>query len=95
MEISAKQIALVFTKLQVQERHSTHHVAGFIPDADGNLLVPVYHSHGRKGLAGPAAHQFRKSLFLSVSEFNSLVECTLSRTDYLELISSVELEGPD
>lgn len=93
MEISRKELRHIFGKLEVESTASKHHVTGFVPDELGRPLLPVYYSHGSKGLSGPPAHQFRKSLYLTPSEFADLIRCTFSRDDVLERARDVARPG--
>lgn len=85
MQLSTKQASRLFRKLQVQEKRSTHHVAGFVM-VDGKKVLPVHYSRGNKDMKGPVPHRFRKSLRLSEDEFAELRDCTLSREAYLQLL---------
>ncbi len=85
MQLTTKQAAKIFRKLEVAKKRSTHHVAGFVV-VDGKKVLPVYYSHGKKDMKGPVPHRFRKSLRLSEEEFAELRDCSLSREDYFQLL---------
>lgn len=85
MEVSAREAERIFSKLEVEPRKSTHHVAGVVV-VDGSARFPVHYSHGRKGLHGRAAQMFRKSLHLEAKEFAVLKSCTMTREEYLSLV---------
>jgi hypothetical protein len=85
MQLTTKQAGRIFRKLEVTEKRSTHHVAGFVT-VDGKKVLPVHYSHGNKDMKGPVPHRFRKSLRLSESEFAELRDCTLSRDGYIALL---------
>jgi hypothetical protein len=87
MDIANKDLNKTFSKLEVDEVDCAHHRRGFVCDEDGRPILPIYCSRGRKGLQGRPAHQFIKDLNLSEPEFRLLVECTLSRTEYLALLA--------
>ncbi len=85
MQISTRQAARIFRKLEVVEKRSTHHVAGFVV-VDGRKVLPVHYSHGNKDMKGPVPQRFRRSLHVSESEFAELRDCTLSRDEYFQLL---------
>lgn len=85
MQLTTKQAAKIFRKLDVTKRRSTHHVAGFVV-VDGRKILPVFYSHGNKDMKGPVPHRFRKSLRLSEEEFAKLRDCSLSRDAYHQLL---------
>ena len=85
MQLTTRQASRVFRKLEVREKRSTHHVAGFVV-VDGKKVLPVHYSHGNKDMKGPVPHRFRKSLRLSEAEFAELRDCTLSREEYFQLL---------
>lgn len=85
MQLSTKQAGKIFRKLRVEVKRSRHHVAGFVV-VDGRKVLPVHYSRGSKDLPGPVPHRFRKSLHLTVSEFESLRDCTLSRDEFVALL---------
>ena len=84
MQVSKREAARVFRKLNVEARKSTHHVAGVVR-IDGVLAVPVYYSHGRGDMPGRVGDLFRKSLYVSQPEFRRLVDCTMSREEWIDL----------
>lgn len=85
MQLTTKQASRIFRKLDVQEKKSTHHVAGFVV-VDGKKVLPVYYSRGNKDMKGPVPHRFRKSLHLSEGEFAEMRDCTLSKDTYFQLL---------
>ncbi len=85
MQLTTRQAGRIFRKLDIVEKRSTHHVAGFVV-VDGKKVLPVHYSHGNKTMKGPVPHRFRKSLHLSEAEFADLRDCTLSRDAYFQLL---------
>lgn len=85
MHLTTADAAKIFRKLQVQEKQSRHHVAGFVV-IDGKKTLPLHYSHGNKEMKGPVPHRFRRSLHLSEAEFAELRDCTLSRDGFIELL---------
>jgi len=86
VQIKKRDAEKVFRKLGVEPRTSTHHVAG-VARVDGVLTVPLYYSNGRGAMPGKVSHYFRRSLLLSVPEFERLVRCTMSRSEWASLAS--------
>lgn len=86
MEISNRDLDKTFTKLEVAETDCNHHRRGFVCDANGAPLLPVYYSRGPKGLKGKSAYLFIKSLYLSEPEFRKMVKCHIDRPEYLAMV---------
>lgn len=86
MSYKTAQMERVFDKLQVDEKSSKHHRSGFIIDVDGKkLFPPIYFSKGHKDIGPNIARQIQKSLLLHQDEFDTLIRCHMSRTEYLAL----------
>jgi hypothetical protein len=92
MHLTTAEAARVCKKLEIEIVECKHHVRGFLV-VDGRRILPVHYSNGRKDLPGDVPHRFRKALHLSVDEFRSFLECTLSRREYVELLSERGLLG--
>lgn len=87
MQLTTVEAARVFGKLEIKAVACKHHVRGFLV-VNGKRVLPVHYSNGRKDLPGNVPHLFRKSLHMSVEEFNQFLACTLSRIEYLALLRS-------
>jgi len=75
----------VFTKLQIQEKSSTHHRSGFIVDENGRkLFPPIFFSKGDKDIGANICRKLRNALFLDSDSFDTLMRCRMSRAQYLE-----------
>jgi hypothetical protein len=72
-------------KLKVEAVPCKHHRAGFLV-VDDIRILKIHHSHGVGDMPPTVAHLFRKSLKLSVAEFQRLIGCTLSRESYIEIL---------
>lgn len=87
MQLSKREAARVFRKLHVEPKASRHHVAGVVK-LDGELVLPVYYSHGRGDIPGRVVELFRKSLCITVDEFRRLVQCSMSREEWSDIVRS-------
>lgn len=85
MQLTTREASRIFRKLEVEEKRSTHHVAGFVV-IDGKKVLPVHYSRGRKDMKGPVPRRFSRSLCLSDEEFALLKSCTMSRAEYVQIL---------
>lgn len=85
MQLSTREAEEIFSKLRVEAKRSSHHVAGFVV-VNGVKVLPVHYSFGKKALPGNVPQRFRQSLRLTTPEFANLKSCKLSRDDYIELL---------
>jgi hypothetical protein len=85
MQLSTREAAKIFRKLEIRPAKSSHHVRGFLV-VDGVKVLPLHYSHGHKDLPGNVPRRFAKSLKLTPAEFAELKRCTMSRDNYLELL---------
>ncbi len=85
MQLSTREAGRIFRKLEVHEKRSTHHVAGFVM-VEGKKVLPVHYSRGNKDMKGPVPRRFSKSLHLSEDEFTQLKSCTMSRDAYVQTL---------
>jgi hypothetical protein len=84
MSYKTAQFERLFDKLQIEHKPSTHHRSGFIVDESGaKLFPPIYFSKGHKDVGPKISSQIRKALFLDEREFDTLVRCRMSRSEYL------------
>lgn len=85
MQVKKREAAQVFRKLRVEEKSSTHHVAGWIVHG-GRKLFLVHYSRGSGDMPGRIGDKFIKSLKLSKEEFVDLRACRMSRYSYMALV---------
>jgi hypothetical protein len=85
MQLSTKEAIKLIHKLELEIIECKHHVRGFLV-LNGRRIFPVHCSFGHKDLPGHVPHLFRKSLMLSVEEFETLRSCRLDRNSYLDLL---------
>ena len=83
MQMSLKDAEKVFNKLQVEDVPCKHHRAGFLV-VDGVRVLKVHHSFGVGNMSPTVAHLFRKSLKMSMEEFQRFIGCTMSREAYVQ-----------
>jgi hypothetical protein len=85
MQVNKRNAGNIVRKLQIDEISCKHHHAGFLV-VDGMRVLKVHYSLGAGDMPPTVAHLFRKSLKLSMAEFQKLVGCTLTREDYLQIL---------
>lgn len=86
MDLTNRQAKRIMEKLEVEFVKCKHHYRGFFT-IDGKKLFPVHCSFGNKALPGDIPHRFRKSLKLSIAEFEILRSCKIGRSEYLEILN--------
>ena len=85
MQISTKDASRVLEKLKVEEVPCKHHRAGFLV-VDGVRILKLHHSFGSGAMPPTVVHLFRKSLKLSLDEFQQLTGCKTSREAYIQIL---------
>ena len=85
MQLTTKEARGVMLKLEVQFVECKHHVRGFFC-VDGKRVFPVHCSFGLKDLPGNVPNLFRKSLYLSLEEFDRFKNCRMSLKEYISLL---------
>ena len=80
----AKQADKVFTKLQIQEGSSNHHRRGFLIDETTGIRLypPIYFNKGCGDIYPRIARKLRVGLRLKEVEFDELMCCRMSRSEY-------------
>lgn len=86
MQLTTRDGAAVFRKLDLKLVHSTHHVRGYLY-IDGVRVLALYYSHGHKAFPGRTSEKFRRSMRLTQDELRAFISCTLSREKYFEILS--------
>lgn len=75
----------VMDKLHVQRTPPDHHIKGFVVNDNGDKLYPpIYLNKSMKDIPPRIAEKLRKSLFLEHDQFDRLMSCTMSRSEYLD-----------
>jgi len=85
VQLRSKEIERVFRKLEIETKTSPHHVVGWLV-VDGRRVLPLHYSRGRDVTHGRLAHPFRKSLHLTPPEFAAMMNCTMTRDEYIEIL---------
>lgn len=86
MQIKKKEAERIFAKLDIQPKSSNHHVSGWVV-IDGKKTLPVHYSNGNGDMPGKVGDKFRKSFLLDLDEFRELKDCSMSKAQYLSLLS--------
>ena len=83
MQVTKRDADRIMDKLEITAVQCKHHRAGFLV-VDGVKILKVHYSHSDGNMPTTVAHLFRKSLKLSIPEFQLLLGCKLSREAYVE-----------
>lgn len=86
MQLKKREAESIFKKLQVRQKKSKHHVAGWV-EINGKKILPIHYSFGKGDMSGRVADKFRKSLRLDISEFIEFKSCKMSRDEYVAVLS--------
>ena len=71
----------IVNKLGLRVRNSGDRLAWFVHD--GKTVLQTKRSHGNKDLP---AHLIRQQLKLNENQFSGLIDCSVSRDDYVEIL---------
>lgn len=85
MQLSERELRRIFTKLKVETKPSTHHVAGWFL-VDGKRVLPLHYSRGHNDMPGHVPEKFRKQMFLNRVEFLEMKRCTMTRDEYVVVL---------
>jgi hypothetical protein len=85
MQLSTSEAVKLMKKLEISFTECKHHVRGFLV-VDGKRVLAVHCSRGRKDLPGNVPHLFRRSLHLTIDEFEFFRSCRMSLEAYVELL---------
>lgn len=81
-------------KLQADEDRSSHHPKYIIYDSDNKIVGITKISHGWRGstrISGRMRSTIKDQLCLSTNkQLDQIVDCTLSRAQYLEIVESTD-----
>ena len=83
MSVKAADIDRVFTKLRLEVRDGKDKIAWLVVD-DVKIWM-TGRSHG-KGAVGGVAHLLRQQLKVNEATFRGLIQCPVSRDDYLGIL---------
>ena len=85
MHLTPADAATVFRKLDLQPADSDGHVRGYLV-VDGLRVLSLSYPTG--SFPGGMADRFRRALHLSHEELFRFVGCTISRDEYVRLLTS-------
>ena len=74
----------IFSKLELSTR-ATKHQYGWLM-VDDSKILRVHYSHGKGDIPGKVVHRIRGQLKLSEKDFKNLIQCPLSRKEYLGIL---------
>lgn len=86
MQLTTKEAKNIMVKLEVQFVECKHHIRGFFC-INGRRVFPIHCSFGSKELPGNVPNLFRKSIHLSLEEFERFKSCHMSLDEYRRLLS--------
>lgn len=87
MQLTTREAENIFIKLNIRSKRCKHHVAGWFV-YKGKLLFPVHYSFGRKDMPGNIPQKFRKSLHMSIKDFEELRRCHMSLETYIKTLKN-------
>lgn len=85
MQLNRRQADRIFRILRAVSKRSTHHIAGTIV-LDENRSLQAHYSHSSGDFPLRMAHSFRRSLHLTVEEFQLLRDGKMTRREYLNVV---------
>ena len=83
MSIKNRDLDRVFEKLQMEIRESGDRLAWLV--VDGRRILSTKRSRGSKDMSG-IAHLVRQQLKVNEDVFRGLIQCPVSRDDYIEIL---------
>lgn len=84
MQVTKKEVHKIFNKLELEVR-TTGHRYGWLK-YNGHKILRVHYSHGKGALPGRVTAKVRSQLRLSQKDFKNLINCPLSKEDYLDIL---------
>ena len=88
MSVKTADIDRVFKKLQMEIRESGDKLAWFV--VDGRKILHTKRSQG-SGDVGKVAHLVRQQLKVNEVTFRGLIQCPVSREDYVQILKDKNL----
>ncbi|MGV8123676.1 MAG: hypothetical protein AB2L14_28335 [Candidatus Xenobiia bacterium LiM19] len=79
----------IFLKLSLNIR-STSHCYGWLV-VNNRKILRVHYSHGKGDIPERVTQKIRGQLKLTLHDFRALIDCSLTREDYLEILKSKNL----
>jgi hypothetical protein len=84
MELKKRDVHKIFQKLDLEVR-STNHIYGWLV-INGKKILRVHYSFGKGDIPAKISDKIRGQLKLDPTHFKNLIECPLSKEDYLNIL---------
>jgi hypothetical protein len=84
MSLKVADVDRVHRKLDMEIREGRDRLAFFV--YDGKRVISTRRSHGRGDIAGRIGDFIRQQMKVSETQFRGLVDCTVSRDDYIRIL---------
>lgn len=84
MQLKKRDIQKIFQKLDLEVR-TTSHIYGWLV-VEGKRILRVHYSFGKGNIPAKITEKIRGQLKLNQQNFKDLIECPLTKEDYLEII---------
>ena len=84
MQLKKRDIQNIFRKLDLETR-STNHIYGWLV-VNGKKILRVHYSFGKGNIPAKVSEKIRGQLKLDRSNLKDLIECPLSKEDYLVIL---------
>ena len=85
MQIKKSDVLKIFDKLELDVRSTKHRYGWFM--FRGRKILRVHFSHGRGDVPGKVSDKIRSQLKLNQDDFRGLIDCPLTRQDYVAILS--------
>ncbi len=83
------EFKIIENKLELKVRNSGDRLAWF--EHEGRIIVRTKRSHGNKELP---AHLIRQQLKVNEEQFSGLINCSVTKSDYVEILTKKGLIIP-
>jgi hypothetical protein len=84
MQLKKRDVQQIFQKLGLEVR-SSNHIYGWLI-INSKKILRVHHSFGKGDIPGKISDKIRGQLKLDQNNLKNLVECPLSKEDYLKIL---------
>ena len=82
--VKKREAQIIFDKLDMEIRR-THHLIGWFV-FEGKKILKTRISFGKGDIPGSIADKFRGQLKLNETEFKALIDCSLSKDEYIRIL---------
>ncbi len=84
MQLKKRDIQKIFQKLDLEVR-TTGHIYGWLV-VEGKRILRVHYSFGKGNIPAKIAEKIRGQLKVNQQNFKDLIDCPLTKDDYLAII---------